>query len=94
MWYDKILETNFLPEFIIRFGIKAILKRSTNKEPKKLEEKQEHLMNFIEQLKNQPIAIHMDEANIQHYELPSDFFGIVLGKHLKYSCCYWENRKQ
>jgi len=32
-----------------------------------------------------PIAAHADAANAQHYELPADFFELVLGPNLKYS---------
>ena len=28
-------------------------------------------------------------ANVQHYELPPEFFAAVLGPRRKYSCCYW-----
>src|ERR1044072_5146052 len=28
-------------------------------------------------------------ANQQHYEVPAEFFRLVLGPHLKYSCAYW-----
>jgi cyclopropane-fatty-acyl-phospholipid synthase len=28
-------------------------------------------------------------ANRQHYEVPPDFFQLVLGRHLKYSGCWW-----
>ena len=35
------------------------------------------------------MAIATREANEQHYEVPSDFFQRVLGKHLKYSSCYY-----
>jgi cyclopropane-fatty-acyl-phospholipid synthase len=37
------------------------------------------------------IALHSDAANEQHYELPSEFFGLTLGPHRKYSCCYYAN---
>ena len=30
-----------------------------------------------------------DKANEQHYELPPAFFGAVLGRHRKYSSCWW-----
>jgi cyclopropane-fatty-acyl-phospholipid synthase len=36
-----------------------------------------------------PIARIPRKANEQHYELPVDFFTNVLGRRLKYSCCYW-----
>ncbi len=29
------------------------------------------------------------KANEQHYELPPEFFRLVLGKRMKYSGCYW-----
>jgi len=32
-----------------------------------------------------PIAIETDAANTQHYELPPEWFHLVLGPHLKYS---------
>jgi cyclopropane-fatty-acyl-phospholipid synthase len=44
---------------------------------------------LIEKLKRSPIAIRTDDANRQHYEVPPEFFQLVLGKWLKYSCCYW-----
>ena len=37
-----------------------------------------------------PIAVNTEEANAQHYEVPADFFGLVLGPHRKYSCCYYD----
>jgi cyclopropane-fatty-acyl-phospholipid synthase len=37
-----------------------------------------------------PIAMHVEDANAQHYELPPAFFGLVLGPHRKYSCCLYE----
>jgi cyclopropane-fatty-acyl-phospholipid synthase len=40
-------------------------------------------------LADSPIAVHVDKANEQHYEVPPEFFRSVLGAHLKYSCGYW-----
>ncbi|XP_020250566.1 (S)-coclaurine N-methyltransferase-like [Asparagus officinalis] len=39
-----------------------------------------------------PIAIETDKAKTQHYELPTSFFKLVLGKQLKYSCCYFPDK--
>ncbi|XP_052084044.1 uncharacterized protein LOC127721332 [Mytilus californianus] len=53
-------------------------------------EKQNHFKKlFIKRLQNSPVAIETDKANEQHYEVPTEFFKTVLGKRLKYSCCYW-----
>jgi cyclopropane-fatty-acyl-phospholipid synthase len=30
------------------------------------------------------------KANEQHYEVPANFYKLVLGPNLKYSCCLWE----
>lgn len=35
-------------------------------------------------LKEMPIAIKTDKPKTQHYELPTSFFKLVLGKNLKY----------
>jgi cyclopropane-fatty-acyl-phospholipid synthase len=44
---------------------------------------------LIRKFKRSPIAHHTDDANLQHYEVPTEFFQTVLGKRMKYSCCYW-----
>uniref|UniRef100_A0A0D9ZBZ7 Uncharacterized protein n=1 Tax=Oryza glumipatula TaxID=40148 RepID=A0A0D9ZBZ7_9ORYZ len=38
-----------------------------------------------------PIAIETNTAKAQHYELPTSFFKLVLGRHLKYSSCYFRD---
>ena len=35
------------------------------------------------------LAINMDKANEQHYEVPEEFYHLVLGPFLKYSSGYW-----
>jgi len=35
------------------------------------------------------IAVATEAANRQHYEVPPEFFRLVLGRHLKYSCGQW-----
>ena len=44
---------------------------------------------FIERLRASPIAEQVERANEQHYELPAEFFELVLGPRLKYSSCLW-----
>jgi cyclopropane-fatty-acyl-phospholipid synthase len=44
---------------------------------------------FASQSETFPIATHVDEANAQHYELPAEFFGLVLGPRRKYSSCLY-----
>jgi cyclopropane-fatty-acyl-phospholipid synthase len=38
-----------------------------------------------------PVALHVDVANAQHYEVPAEFFRLVLGSRRKYSCCLYRD---
>jgi cyclopropane-fatty-acyl-phospholipid synthase len=38
-----------------------------------------------------PIATNVEAANAQHYEIPEDFFALVLGPQRKYSCCLYDD---
>jgi cyclopropane-fatty-acyl-phospholipid synthase len=44
---------------------------------------------FVEAMRNAPIAPLPHKANEQHYEVPAEFFVEVLGRHRKYSACWW-----
>lgn len=44
---------------------------------------------FVDAMNQYPVAIHADEANRQHYEVPAAFFSRVLGPSRKYSCCLY-----
>ncbi len=87
----RLLAKNLLPDSVVRFGIRRLLAERLREEKRTSEEAQQrHLMRFIAQLKASPIAINTREANEQHYELPCEFFELVMGKHLKYSSCYFQ----
>jgi cyclopropane-fatty-acyl-phospholipid synthase len=86
----KLLERGLLPDRLIRFGIRRYLRQRLNEEDQGSPQAQQaHLMRFIAQLRESPVATHTREANQQHYEVPSRFFQHVLGPHLKYSCGYF-----
>ncbi len=92
---SALLEKNLLPDRLIRIGIRRLLKQRIEEETKPtLEMQQNHLMNFVRELKESRVAIHTQEANAQHYEVPADFYRYVLGKHLKYSSGYWTDHTQ
>jgi len=42
---------------------------------------------YFEKLRVSAGATHQEDANTQHYEVPTRFFEIMLGPYLKYSCC-------
>jgi cyclopropane-fatty-acyl-phospholipid synthase len=79
-----------LPDGLIRWGIRWLDRQRLRLEERDdIESQQEAINQFIAEMRKSPIAIHTDKANEQHYELPPAFFQKVLGKHLKYSGCYW-----
>jgi cyclopropane-fatty-acyl-phospholipid synthase len=87
---DTLLEKNLLPDFLIRLGIRRLLAERLQEENKGSAEAQNaRLLEFIKELKASPIAIQTRAANEQHYEVPTRFFQLCLGKNLKYSGGYW-----
>ncbi|TDK27536.1 class I SAM-dependent methyltransferase [Luteimonas aestuarii] len=44
---------------------------------------------LIDELRRSPVALHVDAANRQHYEVPPAFFRLCLGRRLKYSSAYY-----
>jgi len=44
---------------------------------------------FAAEMAGKPVAVFTQAANEQHYELPPEFFGLVLGPHRKYSSCLY-----
>jgi cyclopropane-fatty-acyl-phospholipid synthase len=91
----RLLERNLVPDSVIRNRIRALLHARLAAENKgDPEHQQQHLMELIRQLKASPIAINTTAANEQHYEVPTEFYLHVLGKHLKYSSCYYERRDE
>jgi cyclopropane-fatty-acyl-phospholipid synthase len=86
----RLMERDLLPDALIRAGIRRLLAQRLREEDKGSPEAQQaHLMRLVDALRASPVAIHTRQANEQHYELPSGFFELVLGRHLKYSCGYY-----
>jgi cyclopropane-fatty-acyl-phospholipid synthase len=44
---------------------------------------------FMADMQRLPIALHADAANVQHYDVPAEFFRLVLGARRKYSSCFY-----
>jgi cyclopropane-fatty-acyl-phospholipid synthase len=91
MWYDKLVEQDKVPDFLLRKGIRKLLQQRLDDEEKPdVEAQQAHLMKLIAELKASPIAVNTTDANEQHYEVPTQFYQYCLGKNLKYSSGYWK----
>ena len=89
-WYNGLLEAGRIPDFVIRRGIRYLLRQRLREESQGgIEAQAARLSAFVGHLRAGPIAIETAAANRQHYEVPAGFFQIILGPHLKYSCGYW-----
>ena len=79
------VEKGIIPDFLIRYGIKLLLKRRLidikNLDCEKTDFSQ---MQMISRMQSSPIAINTDSANEQHYEVPEAFYKLILGSRYKY----------
>lgn len=77
-----------LPDAITRAGISALVERTG----RRLDRADPALeQGFIRDMASYPIALSPEAANQQHYELPPEFFALVLGPRRKYSCCLYDH---
>jgi cyclopropane-fatty-acyl-phospholipid synthase len=82
----SILERLPVPDRLMRAGISHLVGR-THRRMSSAPPGSETI--FAADMTAHPIAVHTADANAQHYELPQEFFGLVLGPHRKYSSCLY-----
>ncbi len=86
-----LCERGLIPDALARAGMRRLMKARLEKES--LDHGEREFASFMDGLKvlrSSAIAEETDKANEQHYEVPAGFFVDSLGKHLKYSCCYFD----
>lgn len=89
-WYNQWLERDLVPDWLIRTGIRRLLRARLREEGRGgIEAQFARLHDFVERLRKSPIAIQTQAANQQHYEVPAEFFQHILGPRLKYSAGCW-----
>ena len=85
-----LAERGWLPDAMVRRGIRHLCGQRLREEqvggPSAMADR---YLSLISELNHSPLALHTEEANSQHYELPPEFFRLCLGAHLKYSGCYY-----
>lgn len=88
---DQLLETNVIPDPVIRLGIRRLLAETLREKKQPNGEAQRAtLLAHVAGLKASPIAIQTRDANEQHYEVPTRFYELCLGRRLKYSSGLWD----
>ncbi len=84
------IEQGLVPDSVIRAGIRRLLKtRLAEIHSCDAQTAADLSAVFAAELRAAPVALVPDKANEQHYEVPAGFFVAVLGRHRKYSSCWW-----
>jgi cyclopropane-fatty-acyl-phospholipid synthase len=84
-----LAERGWLPDAAIRLGIRRLLARHLATLPQVTGSSREWNDRLAESLRAGPVAVHTGEANLQHYEVPAEFYRLWLGPRMKYSACWW-----
>ncbi len=82
---DALLEKNLLPDPLLRLGIRRLLAQRIREEAGRYDR-----AAYIADLKTRALAEQTAAANEQHYEVPTRFYQLCLGRRLKYSGCLYE----
>lgn len=75
------------PDPVLRAAVKILVSR-TRRRLRDASDATE--CDFARGMADYPIATNTREANDQHYEVPAEFFALMLGPQRKYSCCYYD----
>ncbi len=84
------VERGWVPDLLVRMGVQAVCRRRLAGESRGGPEEQgRRRQELVEMLGESPLAVATEEANAQHYEVPTELFRKVLGPRMKYSCCFF-----
>ena len=88
----RLAENRWLPDSLIRLGMRKLLRERLRHERSLAAGQYELALDrFADQQRQSLVTIETHRANQQHYEVPAEFFRLVLGARLKYSCGLWED---
>jgi len=86
----KWIEKGYLPDLLVRMGIRRLIKqRLVDEHADDVEVSSQRYYEFLQELKASALALETDKANEQHYEVDADFYHYALGARRKYSSCYY-----
>jgi len=85
-----LAERGWLPDVLIRYGIRRLLAQRLAEESRDGDAAAERRAKALcDRLAKGPVAVKTAHANRQHYEVPAAFYRHCLGYRLKYSGCTW-----
>jgi cyclopropane-fatty-acyl-phospholipid synthase len=83
-------ERGLAPDALLRWGVRQLCASRLKEERRGGPAAQvARFQRRLAQLRTTEVALHPEAANIQHYELPPEFFVHCLGPRLKYSSGYY-----
>ena len=86
----SLCENGWIPDSLTRIGIRRLCgQRLRQEHAHDIESADRRFRERLAGLRRSPLAIETDAANRQHYEVPTEFFQLCLGRRLKYSSCYY-----
>jgi cyclopropane-fatty-acyl-phospholipid synthase len=86
----EAIERGWCPDPAVRWGIRQLCAQRLREQAALLDHDRGARDRFIARLQAAEIAPVPEKANAQHYEVPAEFFRLMLGPRLKYSCCWWD----
>jgi Mycolic acid cyclopropane synthetase len=88
-----LIQYGFLPDALIRWGIRwQLSSHLAQLSSKNVTESLADKLALVQELSTMPVAIATDEANEQHYQVPTAFYDACLGPAKKYSSGYWPHK--
>ena len=85
-----LCERGLVPDVLTRYGIRRLsAQRLRDEGAQDVQAADARFRHLLEGLRQSPIANETAAANEQHYEVPTRFFELCLGKRLKYSSCFY-----
>jgi len=86
-----LAERGWIPEPLLRLAIRRLLARRLHEERARHADRPARMAEWAAEMRRAPIALVPEKANAQHYELPPEFFRLVLGPRLKYSSAHYSD---
>ncbi|MGI8713505.1 MAG: SAM-dependent methyltransferase [Solirubrobacteraceae bacterium] len=87
---DAALQRGAIPDAVLRTGSRfGAWARERGASRCGVVGQQDRLRTLLTRMGSGPIAELPEKANEQHYELPAEFLGLILGPRRKYSGCLW-----
>jgi cyclopropane-fatty-acyl-phospholipid synthase len=87
---DRVVDRGVLGDRLLRLAIRGLLwRRRRAITSGDVEARSARRRELLASLEVAPVAVATDEANAQHYEVPTELFERMLGPHLKYSCAWY-----